>query len=159
MIELGLFTGLRVEEMTNAKISDLYLQEHPPFIVTTGKGSKTRTVYFSEVFKKICVFYLNWKEKTFPTSDYLFIKRNGNRLTKRALQKSFKKYILMAGLDNHYSIHCLRHTYGSFLYKSSGHNLRLVQEQLGHASIRTTQIYAGVMNDDLMIAMERLYQK
>lgn len=159
MVELGLCTGLRVEEMVNLKISDLYLQERPPFLVIKGKGSKTRTVYFSDAFKKICLFYVKWKMKKFPPSDRLFIKRSGAELTKRALQKSFKKCLRMAGLSSHYAIHCLRHTYGSFLYKSSGHNLRLVQEQLGHASIRTTQIYAGVMNDDLKMAIEKLYRK
>jgi site-specific recombinase XerD len=158
MIELGLFTGLRVEEMVNQRISDLYLEERPPFFVTKGKGNKTRTIYFPDAFKKICLFYLKWKAKTFPPSDYLFSKKNGRQLTKRSLQKSFKKCLRVAGLESHYSIHCLRHTYGSFLYKSSGHNLRLVQEQLGHSNVRTTQIYAGVMDDEVKNALEKLYR-
>ncbi len=158
MVELGLSAGLRVEEMVNSKASDLHLQERPPFIVTTGKGNKTRTVYFSESFKKSCLFYLKWKMKAFPPSDHLFIKRSGGQLTKRALQKSFKKCARMAGLESHYSIHCLRHTYGSFLYKSSVHNLRLVQEQLGHSSIVTTQVYTGVMHKEVKKALEKLYE-
>lgn len=158
MVELGLFAGLRVEEMVNSKASDLHLQERPPFIITTGKGNKTRTVYFPESFKKTCLFYLKWKMKTFLPGDYLFIKRNGEQLTKRALQKSFKKCLRLAGLESHYSIHGLRHTYGSFLYKSSGHNLRLVQEQLGHSNVRTTQVYTGVMDDEVKMALEKLYR-
>lgn len=159
MVELGLSAGLRVEEMVNLKTSDLYLSKEQSFlIVRRGKGNKTRTVYFSKAFKQVCLFYLNWKEKIFPHSDYLFSSKNRVQLTKRALQKSFKKIIQKAGLDSHYSIHCLRHTYGSFLYKSSGHNLRLVQEQLGHSSIRTTQVYASVMDDEVKKAVERLYQ-
>jgi len=159
MVELGLFTGLRVEEMVNLKASDLHLQrKQSSLIVKRGKGNKSRTVYFSETFKNECLFYLNWKEKTFPQSDYLFINRNSEQLTKRALQKSFKRCFQKAGLDSHYSIHCLRHTYGSFLYKSSNHNLRLVQEQLGHSSIRTTQVYASLMDEEVKKAVEKLYQ-
>ena len=158
MIELGLSTGLRVEEMTDLKASDLYLNDsQPSLIVRQGKGNKPRTVYFSESFKNECILYLNRRKLSGINSEYLFTNTTGRQLTKRALQKSFKKCLKLAGLESHYSIHCLRHTYGSYLYKSSNHNLRLVQEQLGHSSIRTTQIYAGVMNDDLKKAVKNLY--
>ena len=159
MVELGLFTGLRVEEMVNLKASDLHLkEEHSSLTVKKGKGDKPRTVYLSETFKKECLFYLNWKEKAIPKSDYLFTNSGGRQLTKRALQKSFKRCIALADLESHYSIHCLRHTYGSFLYKSSNHNLRLVQEQLGHSSIRTTQVYASLMNEEVKEAVDKIYQ-
>lgn len=158
MIELGLYTGLRVEEMIRLKSSDLFLQDRSFLIVRKGKGSKSRTVYFPDAFTKICRFYLKWKNKTLHHSDYLFIKTSGKKLTKRALQKSFKNCIRMAGLESYYSIHCLRHTYGTFLYKSSRHNLRIVQEQMGHSSIKTTQVYAGVMNEDVKNAIEKLYR-
>jgi len=160
MVELGLFTGLRVEEMTNLKASDLHLnEEQSSLTVKRGKGDKSRTVYLSETFKKECLFYLNWKEKAIPQSDYLFTNNSGRQLTKRALQKAFKKCLRLSGLESRYSIHCLRHTYGSFLYKSSNHNLRLVQEQLGHSSIRTTQVYASLMNEEVKEAVDKIYQE
>ncbi len=159
MVELGLFTGLRVEEMTNLKASDLHLkEEHLSLTVKKGKGDKPRTVYLPETFKKECLFYLGWKEKAIPKSDYLFTNSSGRQLTKRALQKSFKRCMRLAGLETRYSIHCLRHTYGSFLYKSSNHDLRMVQEQLGHSSIRTTQVYAGLMSEDVKRAIDKIYQ-
>lgn len=159
MVELGLFTGLRVEEMVNLKVSDLHLKEEQfSLTVKKGKGDRSRIVYLPETFKKECLFYLAWKEKTIPQSDYLFTNSNGQQLTKRALQKAFKSCIALAGLETRYSIHCLRHTYGSFLYKSSNHNLRMVQEQLGHSSIRTTQVYASLMNEEVKKAVENLYQ-
>lgn len=159
MVELGLFTGLRVEEMVNLKASDLHLKENQSSLsVKKGKGDKQRTIYFPETFKNECLFYLHWKEKILPKSDYLFTNKQGKQLVKRTLQKSFKKCLRLAGLESHYSIHCLRHTYGSFLYKSSSHNLRLVQEQLGHSSIRTTQVYASLMSEDVKKAIEKLYQ-
>jgi len=160
MVELGLFTGLRVEEMANLKASDLHLnEEQSSLTVKRGKGDKSRIVYLPEAFKKECLFYLNWKEKSIPQSDYLFTNNSGRRLTKRALQKSFKKCLRLSGLESRYSIHCLRHTYGSFLYKSSNHNLRLVQEQLGHSSIRTTQVYASLMNEEVKQAVDKIYQE
>jgi len=158
MVELGLSAGLRVEEMTDLRISDLNLNDRQPsLIVRQGKGNKSRNVYFSESFKNECLLYLSRRNKLSIKSDYLFTNTAGRQLTRRALQKSFKKCLRLAGLESHYSIHCLRHTYGSYLYKSSNHNLRLVQEQLGHSSIRTTQIYAGVMNDEIKKAVKNLY--
>lgn len=159
MVELGLFTGLRVEEMVNLKESDFHLKGgHSSLSVKHGKGDKPRTVYLPETFKDECLFYSGWKEKAMTQNDYLFINSSGRQLTKRALQKSFKRCLMLAGLESHYSIHCLRHTYGSFLYKSSIHNLRMVQEQLGHSSIRTTEIYASLMNEDVKKAVDKIYQ-
>jgi site-specific recombinase XerD len=158
MVELGLSAGLRVDEMANLKVSDLHLNDYQfSLMVRQGKGNKPRTVYFSESFKNECLLYLSRRNKLDVKSDYLFTNTAGRQLTKRALQKAFKKCLKLAGLESYYSIHCLRHTYGSYLYKSSNHNLRLVQEQLGHSSIRTTQIYASVMNDDIKKAVKNLY--
>lgn len=160
MVELGLFTGLRVEEMVNLQSFDFHLKEEQfSLTVRQGKGDKSRTVYFSETFKNECLFYLKQKNKLIPKSDYLFTNSNGRQLTKRALQKSFKRCLNLAKIESYYSIHCLRHTFGSYLYKSSNHNLRLVQEQLGHSSIRTTQVYAGLMSDEIKKAVEKLYQE
>ncbi|GAH75377.1 unnamed protein product, partial [marine sediment metagenome] len=59
-------------------------------------------------------------------------------------------------LPKRYSIHCLRHTYATRLYKASGYNLRLVQKQLGHSSVSTTQVYADVMDSDVDQAVANL---
>jgi len=88
----------------------------------------------------------------------IFTSRKGKKLTCRALQKSFKKCLARAGLPMHYSIHCLRHTYGSHLYVASGYNLRLVQKQLGHSSVRVTEVYASLMDKCIKQAVERLYK-
>jgi site-specific recombinase XerD len=63
-----------------------------------------------------------------------------------------------AGLSKRVSIHALRHTYGTHLYKASGGNLRLVQKQLGHSRVTTTQVYADVLAEDAVAAVERLYR-
>ena len=162
MIELGLFTGLRVKEMVDLKCGDLHVQgDESSLSVRNGKGNKPRTVCLKREFKNEYRWFLKWKEKSTQSIEagvFLFTNPQGRQLTKRALQKAFKRCIAKAGLDSHYSIHCLRHTFGSYLYKSSNHNLRLVQEQLGHSSVKTTEVYASLMDTDAKEAVEVLYE-
>jgi integrase/recombinase XerC len=105
--------------------------------------------------------YLLWKQTIGePTGlgDPLLLSSNtGGHMTTRALEKAFKRTAARAGLPSHYSIHCLRHTYACELYRASGYNLRLVQKQLGHAHIATTQVYADVVEPDMQRALQRLY--
>jgi len=153
----------RVSEMANLKISDLLIDcGRSSLIVQNGKGNKKRVVLITSSFKRACLWYLHWKRKIMQRTDeqaYLLTDRNSNKLTTRALQKDFKKCLSKAGLSMHYSIHCLRHTYGSHLYEASNHNLRLVQEQLGHSSVRVTEVYASLMNREAKESIERLYKK
>jgi site-specific recombinase XerD len=162
MIELGLNTGLRVSEMKDLKCVDLHLRdEQSSLSVRNGKGNKPRPVMLSEAFKKSGRWFLKWKEKqgqAVNPESYVLTTGRSKQLSKRALQKAFKKCMAGAGLPKHYSIHCLRHTYGSHLYLSSNHNLRLVQEQLGHSSVRVTEVYANLMNSDVKRAIEKLYK-
>jgi len=162
MIELGLFTGLRVEEMRNLKCGDLLLEEdRSSIIVRKGKGDKKRVVQIGKDFKNTCLAFLRWKRKAGQDVDndsFLLVSKKGE-LTKRALQKAFKRCAKKASLAAHYSIHSLRHTYACFLYKASNHNLKLVQRQLGHSSIKTTEVYANLMDSDVKEAVENLYKK
>lgn len=162
MVELGLFTGLRVGEMANLNCGDLLVENaQSSLIVRRGKGNKKRVVMLSNEFKKECLWFLKYKEKLkqdISENAPLLCSLSGNRLSKRALQKAFKRCLRKAKIPEHYSIHCLRHTYGSHLYKVSNHNLRLVQQQLGHASIKTTEVYANLIASDVKEAVESLYK-
>lgn len=162
MIEIGLNSGLRVEEMRNLKIGDLNIQRNQSsLIVRKGKGGKTRIVYINLRFKNICKWFIRWKiniGQEASAENYLLTKRKGTQLSKRALQKAFKRCIKNAGLPLYYSIHALRHTYGTHLYMASNHNLRLVQEQLGHSSVRITEVYASLVDSDVKRALEKLYR-
>ena len=71
-------------------------------------------------------------------------------------KRQAKKWAVKAGRASHYSIHSLRHTYAVRLYKASSYNLRLVQKQLGHRSVSTTQVYADVLDVDVDQALENL---
>ena len=118
-----------------------------------GKGGKDRVVQFSAKLKEQIREYLDYRHSS---SIYLIQSERGSQMTRFGIGQVFKKWANKAGLPSHYSIHCLRHTYATNLYKASGYNLRLVQQQLGHSSISTTSVYSAVMNEDLAKALERL---
>jgi len=162
IIHLGLATGLRVMEMAALNCGDLSTEDTlPSLLVKNGKGSKRRRVFFNGPFKKHCKEYLAWKqsigESTEAAHPLLLSSNTGGHMTTRAIQKAFKRCAQRADLPLHYSIHCLRHTYACFLLKASNWNLRLVQKQLGHAKITTTQVYADVMLPEIKKALDRLY--
>lgn len=163
IVDLALSTGLRVMEIAQLDCGDVFIRDGiSSLLVRNGKCGKRRLVRFSESLKDHLNEYILWKqnvgEPTGP-SDPLFLSSNtGCHLTTRAIQKAFKRTAVRAGLSAHYSIHCLRHTYACQLYKASNYNLRLVQKQLGHSSIRTTEVYADVMEPDIQDALRRLYR-
>jgi integrase/recombinase XerC/integrase/recombinase XerD len=163
IVELALATGLRVMEITRLRCGDVFADKRQPWlIVRAGKGGRRRVVWFSTSFGQCLDEYLDWKtaagEPVGQEDPLLRSSNTGNCLTTRAVQKAFKRCAARAGLPSRYSIHGLRHTYACALYKASGYNLRLVQKQLGHARIVTTQVYADVMAPDVRRALERLYR-
>jgi len=160
MIELGLNTGLRVQEIASLKHGNLLIDETRSSIFLIGKGDKQRSVWIGSEFKKKCREYINYKKRFSYSTDsdsYLLNNLKDEGISKRALQKFFKSIIQKAGLPGHYYIHCLRHTYTTFLLKASNYNYRFVQKQLGHSSIKTTQVYAGVVEADGRKAIENMY--
>jgi len=154
IIEVALGTGLRVSELSNLKVADLYLKKGQNALhVRIGKGGKERLVQFGAKLKDQILWYMNYRQSN---SLYLFPSKHADQITASGIQQVFKKWASKAGLARHYSIHSLRHTYAVRLYKASGYNLRLVQKQLGHSSVATTQVYADVMDEDVEQAMENL---
>ncbi len=162
ILHVALDTGLRVSELVNLKVGDLLLDPgHAALIVRRGKGGKTRSVYIGEPLRKHLWEFLEWKrlvgEPTDPDA-FLFLSPRGGPLTRQAVWLMFKRYARQAGLPPRFTIHSCRHTYASLLYRASRYNLRLVQKQLGHASIRTTQVYADVLAQDALEAVNGLPQ-
>lgn len=162
IIHLALTTGLRVMEIAALNCSDIFLDDRMcSILVRKGKGGKKRLVFFTGPLRKHCRDYMRWKQKTGESTEaeapLLISSNTGGYMTTRAIQKVFKRCAQKACLDSVYAIHCLRHTYACFLLKASDWNLRLVQKQLGHARISTTQVYADVMMPDVKKALDRLY--
>ena len=154
IIELALGTGLRVSELSKLKVADLYLKKGQNSLqVINGKGGKDRLVHFSPGLKSSLLEFIDYQSSD---SEFLFPSQRGMQMTSSGIQQVFKKWAKKAGLSAHYSIHALRHTYAVRLYKAGGYNLRLLQQQLGHSSVSTTQVYAHVLDKDVDIAMVNL---
>jgi site-specific recombinase XerD len=163
IVDIGLSTGLRVMEIAQLNCGDVFMREGTlSLLVRCGKGGKRRLVRFGESLAGHLAAYMVWKKSSGEPAEsrdpLLMSTVTRQHMTTRAIQLAFKRSAARAGLPDHYSIHCLRHTYACQLYKASGYNLRLVQKQLGHSSIRTTEVYADVMEPDTEAALARLYQ-
>ena len=150
LVNLALYSGLRVSEIAKLKIQDLNIDkvDDPYLFVKHGKRGKSRDVYLDKELVKELRKYISYKKKTLKESTEpeapLFAGRGGNHPTTTALQISFKKAIAEARLNPKYSIHSARHTYGTHLYHATK-NLRYVQKQLGHSNITMTSIYADIL--------------
>ncbi len=161
MIELGLNAGLRVAEMVSLTHGDLIIEDDRSSLTVLGKGGKRRAVWINADFKRKCQLYLGYKKRfgyNLADDSHLLNNLKGGKISKRALQNFFKTIMKKAGLPAHFHIHCLRHTYTTFLLSASNFNYRFVQQQLGHASIKTTQVYAGIIESEGKKAVENLYR-
>lgn len=149
LVNLVLFTGLRVAEISNLKIGDIELKTKDPYlIVQNGKRGKKRDVYLDKELVKHLKNFISWKKKSMceavEVDSPLFTGRNGDHSATITLMKSFKRAIEESHLPLHYSIHSARHTYATFLLHATK-NLRYVQKQLGHSKISMTALYADVL--------------
>lgn len=139
LLELLYSSGLRVSELAGLDIADLDLAEAS--VRTVGKGRKQRLV---PVGRHAVAALRQWLalRAAIPGVDpaALFTNARGGRLSVRGVQTRLKALALRQGLDVHVHPHMLRHSFASHLLESSG-DLRAVQELLGHADIRTTQVY------------------
>ena len=163
LLELGLATGLRVSEMANLRVGDFATENgRNSVFVRNGKCGKSRIVRLPEYFKRTLKEYLRQKRKSGEPTDseapLFYSRRTGGSLSVRALQKAFKRLLMKAGLDvKKFSIHCLRHTYAVELFRASGWNLRLVQQQLGHSSVLVTEVYANLFSPVITTALSNLW--
>lgn len=161
MTELGLNAGLRVEEMAGLQHKHLFIDGENSSIVVFGKGQKKRLVWLNSKFKAMCKAYVSYK-KAFGFSccdeSFLLNNLNGEKISKRALQKFFKQILVKADLSLRYHIHCLRHTYATFILKATKNDYKFLQNQLGHSSIKTTQVYAGIIESERRKDLESLYE-
>lgn len=150
LVDLALFSGLRVSEIAALTIKDIKLSplHNAYLIVRNGKGSQTRTVYLDEPLAKHLKQFIDYKRKTLRESTEpdapLFAGRDGGHSKLITLQKSFKKATETAGLRRDISIHSARHTYATFLLQDTG-NLQYVKQQLGHTNIAMTSHYARIL--------------
>lgn len=142
ILEVLYACGLRVSELTNLKLSNMYL--HIGFIKVIGKGNKERMIPIGDQAIKHLEFYLldrnNMTNIKSESEDIVFLNRRGRQLTRNMIFIIIKELAKKAGIDKKVSPHTFRHTFATHLIEG-GANLRIVQDLLGHKSIVTTEIY------------------
>ncbi|MFT5216375.1 MAG: integrase/recombinase XerD [Glaciecola sp.] len=145
IIETLYSCGLRVSELTNLKISDLFFDEG--FIMVTGKGNKQRFVPISPLTQKYIHLYKNDVRPHIPIveafRDTLFLNRRGKQLTRAMIFTIVKQLTVKADIDKTISPHTFRHSFATHLLEN-GADLRSIQLMLGHESITTTEIYMHI---------------
>ena len=141
ILEVLYATGIRVSELINLKLTNIDIREG--FCTVTGKGSKERVVLLGEPAREALGFYLKnlrIKLDRGKTDGYVFLNRNGGRLSRTAIWNIVRQAAQAAGINKKVSPHTLRHTFATHLLEG-GADLVTVQELLGHSDISTTQIY------------------
>jgi len=141
IIEVLFSCGLRVSELVNLKLSNLYLEEE--FVRVLGKGSKERLIPISQ--KAIHELKLWFDDRNHMTikpgeEDYVFLNRYGKHLTRTMILIMIKRLAEAASIQKTISPHTLRHSFATALLEG-GADLRVIQVLLGHESIGTTEIY------------------
>jgi integrase/recombinase XerD len=160
VIDIALSAGLRASEIGNLRVKDIHVGKgEQSLFVAKGKGDKSRLVMIGDKLKKHLKDFISWKKQVYEPcqpDDYLFESERNHKMALSAIQKRFKYWAMAAGLKSHYSIHSMRHTYGTMLYRTTK-DLRMVQKQLGHSSCRITEVYADVLREDVERAVNALY--
>lgn len=137
--------GLRVSELTNLKLSDLYFDEG--FIKVDGKGNKQRLVPISpRAIKEIQLYFMDRNQIEIKKNyeDFVFIShRRGKSLSRIMIFHLIKELAVTAGVTKNISPHTFRHSFATHLLEG-GANLRAIQSMLGHESITTTEIYTHI---------------
>ena len=144
IIEVLFSCGLRVSELTNLKLSNLYIEEQ--YIRVMGKGSKERLVPISpRALDELNYWFLDRNVMKIKPGeeDYVFLNRRGQHLTRTMILIMIKRYAVEAGIKKTISPHTLRHSFATSLLEG-GADLRAIQAMLGHESIGTTEIYTHI---------------
>lgn len=153
IIETLFSCGLRVTELVNLKISQIF--EEDKFIRVLGKGRKERLVPISDrALKEIHLWYIDRNLMTIKPGeeDYVFLNRRGAHLTRVMILIMIKNAAQDAGIKKTISPHTLRHSFATALLKG-GADLRVIQALLGHEDIGTTEIYTHIETSDLRDAI------
>ena len=160
IIELLYGCGIRVSELVDLKISDLFFEEN--FIKVTGKGNKQRLIPIGNITKQnINNYLLNSRNKikvinTFK--DHVFLNRRGKNLSRAMIFTIIKKLAKKANFSKSISPHTFRHSFATHLLEN-GADLRTIQQLLGHESITTTEIYMHLDNKYLSEALNKFHPR
>lgn len=158
MLETMYGCGLRVSELIDLKISDLFFDEG--FIKIVGKGNKERFVPIHLSAQNYIVLYMNEIRSHLPIKkgyeDTLFLNRRGKSLSRQMIFMIIKDLAIKINLNKKISPHTLRHSFATHLLKN-GADLRAIQQMLGHESITTTEVYVHLDTSYLKEIVEKYH--
>ncbi len=139
ILELLYSSGLRLAELTDLSLGDVDM--HDATVRVTGKGNKDRIVPVGrQALKALRQWAITRVDLANADEEALFVSNRGSRISKRSVQSRVKHWAKQQGIDANVYPHLFRHSFATHLLESS-HDLRGVQELLGHANISTTQVY------------------
>ncbi|MBQ9440488.1 MAG: tyrosine recombinase XerD [Paludibacteraceae bacterium] len=144
IIEVLYGSGLRVSELVNLKLSNMYIDKG--YMLVEGKGSKQRLVPLSdEAVKQLRFWFLDRAHLDIKpgNTDFCFLNRRGKQLTRVMVFIIIKRLAEIAGITKNISPHTLRHSFATHLLQG-GANLRVIQELLGHENLATTELYTHI---------------
>ena len=159
LLTLMYATGCRASEVVGLKLGDVHLDEG--FCRCTGKGNKERIVSLNPVARAGLETYLeNERPRLLGSadSDWLFVTKRGNQLSRIMVWNLVKKYAARIGCSKQVSPHTLRHSFATHML-AGGADIRTLQEMLGHSNIATTQIYTQVEHSRLKAVHTRCHPR
>tara|TARA_A100001011_G_scaffold237528_1_gene245415 strand:- start:265 stop:1164 length:900 start_codon:yes stop_codon:yes gene_type:complete len=160
IIEILYGSGLRVSELVNLTLSNIFFEED--IIRVTGKGDKQRLVPLGSYSKKYIQIYINeirvLKKIKKEYNDVLFLNRNGKKLTRAMIFTIIRKSSKKVGIKKKISPHTFRHSFATHLLEN-GADLRSIQILMGHESVTTTEIYTHLDNKYLKNVLEKFHPR
>jgi integrase/recombinase XerD len=159
MLELLYSSGLRISELTGARLEQINLEDR--FIRVTGKGNKTRLVPIGRKACEAISSYLETERRSLVkprTGSEIFLSRRGQKLTTQRVWQIVKEIAELGGFETRIYPHLLRHSFATHLL-SNGADLRIIQELLGHADISTTQVYTHVDQNRLKTIHKKFHPR
>ena len=161
ILEMLYSCGMRVTELINLKISDLFFDE--AFIRIIGKGNKMRFVPINYNTQELVDDFISNKRLKISNpspgqEDFLFLNRRGKKLTRNMIFMIVKENAVKAGIEKNISPHTFRHSFATHLLEN-GADLRAIQQMLGHESITTTEIYTHLDQTYLKSVMHQFHPR
>ena len=144
IIEMLYATGVRVSELVNIKYDDIDFNNRR--IRVLGKGNKERIVYYGEYAEDVLKEYIATHDRN--RENYLFTNSKGDKITDRGIRYIIDKIMSKLAVKVHVTPHVLRHTFATDML-NNGCDIKVVQELLGHSSLKTTEVYTHVTNEKL----------
>jgi integrase/recombinase XerC len=148
IVSLLLGTGIRLASLVGLDASDIDFKENT--INITSKGGRTETVFVNAALRRILSSHIN--AHGISGASPFFQTGSGRRLGARQIQYRISQWITKAGIEHKASVHTMRHTFATRLYRMTG-DLRLVQRALGHRQVTTTEIYTHLSDQSLKKAI------